>query len=81
MDFKTILQEVYSELLQTKSHGQPASYIPELANIDPDKFGIHFCSIDGNHYGLGDHQEKFSCQSIIKVISLCLAIKTEGIKI
>ncbi|MFT5750383.1 MAG: glutaminase [Ancylomarina sp.] len=81
MDFKTIIQEVYAELLQTKSNGQPASYIPELANIDPDKFGIHFCSVDGNHYGLGDHQEKFSCQSIIKVISLCLAIKTEGVKI
>ncbi|WP_229130402.1 glutaminase [Ancylomarina sp. 16SWW S1-10-2] len=78
MDFKTILQEVYAEILRTKSKGQPASYIPELANINPDKFGIHFCSAQGNHYGLGDHQEKFSCQSIMKVITLCLAIKTEG---
>lgn len=81
MNFKTILQEVYSEILRTESHGQTASYIPELANINPDKFGIHFCSIDGNQYGLGDHQEKFSCQSIMKVITLCLAIKTEGEKI
>jgi glutaminase len=81
MDFKTILQEVYNDLLQTKDKGQLASYIPELANINPDKFGIHFYSIDGIHYGMGDHQEKFSCQSIIKVISLCLAFKTEGVKI
>ncbi|MDE5422675.1 glutaminase [Ancylomarina sp. DW003] len=81
MDFKTILKEVYTDLLQTKSNGQPASYIPELANIDPDKFGMHYCSVNGEHYGLGDHQEKFSVQSIIKVISLCLAFKTEGVKI
>jgi len=81
MDFRTIIQEVYTDLSQTKNQGQPASYIPELANVNPDKFGIHFCSLDGDHYGLGDHQEKFSCQSIIKVISLCLAFKSEGVKI
>lgn len=81
MDFKTIIQEVYTELLQTKGNGQPASYIPELANVNPDKFGIHICSVDGSNQGLGDHQEKFSVQSIIKVISLCLAFKNEGVKI
>ncbi len=81
MDFKTILNQVYSELSEAKKQGEPASYIPELANIDPDKFGIHLCSLDGSHYGMGNHQEKFSVQSIIKVISLCLAFKTEGIKI
>lgn len=81
MDFKTILQDVYADLLQTKDKGQLATYIPELANINPDKFGIHLCSLDGSHYGMGNHQEKFSVQSIIKVISLCLAFKTEGIKI
>jgi len=81
MIFKTILKEIYTDLLQTKDKGQLATYIPELANINPDKFGIHYCSIDGNHYGMGDHLEKFSCQSIIKVISLCLAFKNEGVKI
>jgi len=81
MDFKTILQDVYADLLQTKDKGQLATYIPELAIINPDKLGIHFCSTDGSYYGLGDHQEKFSCQSIIKVLSLCMAFKTEGVKI
>ncbi len=81
MDFKTILQDIYSELAQEKSNGEPASYIPELASVDPNKFGIHFYSLKGDHYGLGDNQEKFSCQSIIKVLSLCLAFKIEGVKI
>ena len=81
MDFKTILQEVYTDLSHIKDKGQLATYIPELANVNPDKFGIHFCSIEGQYYGLGDHQEKFSCQSIIKVLSLCLAFNTVGVKI
>jgi len=81
MDYKNILQDVYTELSQTKDRGQLATYIPELANVNPDKFGIHICTLEGEHYGLGNHQEKFSCQSIIKVLSLCLAFKTEGVKI
>lgn len=81
MDFKTILQEVYTELLQKTDKGQLATYIPELANVNPDKFGIHFSALEGDHYGLGDHQEKFSCQSIIKVLSLCMAFKIEDIKV
>jgi len=81
MEFKQILHDIYSELAEKNDNGQVASYIPELANVDPNKFGIHYSSLEGNSYGLGDHQEKFSCQSIIKVLSLCLAIKNEGVKI
>ncbi|RXQ95558.1 glutaminase [Ancylomarina salipaludis] len=81
MELKQILQDIYTELADKNDKGQVASYIPELANINPNKFGIHYISLEGNSYGLGDHQEKFSCQSIIKVLSLCLAIKNEGVKI
>ncbi len=81
MEFKQILHDIYSELAEKNDNGQVASYIPELANVDPNKFGIHYSSLEGNSYGLGDHQEKFSCQSIIKVLSLCLAIKNEGVGI
>jgi len=81
MDYINILQDVYTELSQIKDRGQLATYIPELANVNPDKFGIHISTVEGDHHGLGNHQEKFSCQSIIKVLSLCLAFKTEGVKI
>lgn len=38
-------------------------------------------TMDGKHYGLGDHQQKFSIQSIAKVLSLTLAYHLLGEKI
>lgn len=58
--------------------GEVASYIPELGNINPNKFGVHLTTIDDKAYCFGDSDEKFSIQSIAKVLSLTLAYKLEG---
>jgi glutaminase len=75
MDYQKILFVIYSELKGTDNKGKVASYIPELANINADKFGIHLLTIDGGSYGIGDFNERFSIQSIAKVFSLSLAYK------
>ena len=49
-------------------YGKPASYIPELASKDPSKLGIAVCDMEGNVITAGDCKEKFSMQSISKVI-------------
>ena len=43
--------------------GQVATYIPQLASVDPKKFGIAVCSVDGQRFAFGDHDESFSVQS------------------
>lgn len=73
MRIKEIIEETFTEVKKMEDHGRAASYIPELANVDADKFGIHISMIDGYSYGTGDDQDKFSVQSIAKVISLSLA--------
>ena len=60
---------------------QLATYIPELANVDPYMFGVHMTKVDGTHFGIGNNLEKFSIQSIAKVLSLTLAYKILGEKI
>jgi len=55
-----------------------ATYIPELARINPDKFGISLQFIDGQTFNVGDAQEKFSIQSIAKVFAFSLAISLVG---
>ncbi|SLM32413.1 putative glutaminase [Desulfamplus magnetovallimortis] len=77
MDYQNIFLEIPKELEQIADKGNVASYIPELSNINPDKFGIHLTTIDNRNYSLGDSDEKFSIQSISKVLSLCLAFKLE----
>lgn len=73
-----ILNEVLEEVTQHPNLGEVAIYIPELASVSPDKFGIHLYDIKGDNYGLGDNLEKFSIQSIAKVLTLSLAFNIEG---
>lgn len=81
MDYQRILNEVNQEISGQSFGGEIASYIPELAKVDPNKFGVHLCCMEGKNYFLGDNEEKFSIQSISKVMGLALAYKLEGEKI
>ena len=78
---QTVLNQVYNTIAKEKNIGQVAQYIPELAKVDPDKFGAHLLTTKGESYGAGDWQTKFSIQSISKVLSLSLAYKMIGDKI
>jgi glutaminase len=81
MDYLSIIEKSYRYTENLKDRGQVATYIPELANVDPTKFGVHLITVDGDNYGLGDHDVKFSIQSISKVLSLTLAFRILGDKI
>lgn len=78
INFQSLFIEIASELEGCKNEGRVATYIPELGNIDPDKFGIHLTTIANQPFSYGDANEKFSIQSISKVFSLALAFKLEG---
>lgn len=81
MNFSTILNEIQSEVSEFQPFGNVTSFIPELAKVDPGKFGIHLASVDGGHFSVGDSNEKFSIQSISKVLSLSFAFTFLGEKI
>ncbi len=77
-DYQQILEELYHVIKVKPDGGQVAPYIPELAEIDPSKFGVHLAATSGEQSGIGDHREKFSIQSIGKVLSLTLAFQQRG---
>lgn len=77
MDYQKFFSEMAAEIQYIEDHGKVASYIPELRNVDPKKFGIHLTTIEDENFGLGDSNEKFSIQSIAKVFSLALAFERE----
>ena len=80
-DYQHIIDEIFREVSLLKDDGHVASYIPELAAIHPSKFGVHLCTIEGKHYGVGDQDEKFSIQSICKVLALTLAFQQNKKKV
>lgn len=81
MDYQRILNEIEAELKGQDFGGEIATYIPELAKVNPHQFGAHLCDLEGNHYFLGANEQKFSIQSISKVLTLALAYELEGEKI
>ena len=78
MDYQKVLDEISAEIGLIEGSGKVATYIPELGNVQPDKFGIYLQCTDGQGYFVGDALEPFSIQSISKVLSLSLALKLIG---
>ena len=60
--FCDVIVSIYEEC-KSIDDGDVARYIPQLASVDPSKFGIAVCSIDGQTFAHGDFDEAFSVQS------------------
>ncbi len=58
--------------------GTVATYIPELARADPEKFGIAIATVDGPGYDVGDAGVSFTIQSISKPFVFGLALEDYG---
>ena len=81
MYYQSLFREILQEINQHQERGDVANYIPELGKINPNKFGVCLTTIDGEETGIGDFEERFSIQSIAKVLALALAYKQNGEKL
>lgn len=81
MNYNKIFLKINNELNETEDLGKVATYISELGTIDSTKFGVHLTTINQKDYYFGDSEEKFSIQSIAKVLALVLAYKQEDEKL
>ncbi|MCX2744186.1 glutaminase A [Mangrovivirga sp. M17] len=77
-EYNEALQEAHEKLLQNKD-GANADYIPVLAEVPSDLFGISICTVDGEIYDIGDSEHRFSIQSISKVFTLAMVMQRLGI--
>lgn len=73
------LEQVYADCAPDAS-GEVAHYIPELATVDPDQFGMAVAAVDGSLWTAGDAEQLFTMQSVSKAFSYCLAIELLGRK-
>ena len=73
-----VVEEIVDEMRRRGDRGQVADYIPELAKVDPNLFGIAVVDADGNEAAGGDCDVPFSIQSVSKVFTLTLALGMIG---
>ncbi|HHS92836.1 MAG TPA: glutaminase, partial [Campylobacterales bacterium] len=74
MNYQSILEEIEAEIQDELSVGNVADYIPALAEVDPNQFAMTVTLEDGQQFSVGKHKEKFSIQSISKVLAFSVAI-------
>lgn len=77
-DLPAILEQIHTEAQALFGQGRVASYIPALAEVPPRQFGMAVALVDGSTYSVGHAHTPFSLQSITKLFTFVLALKTVG---
>jgi glutaminase len=78
MDYQKILENIYQSISPYAKDGKPADYIPELAKVNPDQFGMCLHTIYGEIYSIEQADTRFSIQSISKVFALAMCLSLKG---
>ena len=78
MNYQVILEHIYNEIQPYSKDGKQADYIPALAKVNPDHFGMCLSTVSGLTYSVHDADVRFSIQSISKVFAIALALSLKG---
>ena len=76
-DFSRRLIQMYEDVQENRS-GHKADYIPPLAQVDEEQFGVSVVTIDGQVFAHGDSDVDFSIQSTCKPFNYCFAAEELG---
>jgi glutaminase len=81
-DFPRLISEVQDMYarVQADKRGAVANYIPQLAGVNPEKFAIAICTVDGQQFSAGDAFDPFCVQSMCKPINYLQALELLGAK-
>jgi glutaminase len=76
-DVERLVREAHQRSA-TERGGKVADYIPVLAEVDPELFGLAVVEVGGGVHDAGDARHRFSIQSISKTFVYALAVQEHG---
>jgi glutaminase len=76
-DIQSAVDAAYAKY-KNLQEGKNADYIPALAKVNPDLFGLAVVTTDGKVYTAGDIKTEVSIQSISKVFTMARVIQDFG---
>ena len=79
VDYQRVVNAAYEKYKSLKE-GKNADYIPALAKVNPDLFGIALVTPDGKVYTAGDVTSEVSIQSVSKVFTMAHVFQQSGEK-
>jgi glutaminase len=78
MDYQSILEQIHRDIEPWRTAGRVANYIPELATVPAERFGMAVVTLGGDVFSVGDAHARFSIQSISKLFACTLAFQLLG---
>ena len=76
-DLQRVVDEAYAKFKDDHT-GKNADYIPYLASVSSNLFGVAIVTADGQVFTAGDVNYAFSIQSCSKVFTLCQVMQESG---
>lgn len=76
-DLQRVVKEAYAKFKDVKD-GANADYIPELAKVPSELFGVAIVTATGKVYTAGDVDYAFSIQSVSKPFTAALVMQQQG---
>ena len=73
-DIQNQIESITEAVRNLAQKGKVADYIPALAKVEANQFGIAVCDLEGNIFSAGVASKMFSIQSISKLFSLVQAM-------
>lgn len=77
---KDLLDRILDQCAHYTQQGHVATYIPELAKVDPHKLGICVITEKGDIFEAGDSRWPFTMQSVAKTLILLQALMDSGVE-
>ena len=78
VDLQTLIDDIHADVSSRTERGKVADYIPQLAAVSPNHFGVAITTVDGQEFVAGDADLSFSIQSISKVFTRTLGLGEVG---
>ena len=75
---KELLENIISSCLPSASQGHVATYIPQLAKVNPNQLGIYISTEEEEDFSAGDCLVPFTMQSVVKPLILLQALMDSG---
>ena len=77
-NYSSILEKIHRDIEPWRTAGRVANYIPELAKVPAEHFGMAIVTVGGDVFSIGDANLRFSIQSISKLFACTLAFQLLG---
>lgn len=79
--FCHIISCLFDDIKANIHEGELPSYIPLLAKVDPNVFGISICTVDGQIFEYGESMHDFTMQSCSSPLIYLLALQQHGTEV